>query len=874
MKKSFTQITVAVAMYISLGFTAKAQLSENFADGDFAANPAWTGNTADWIINAAQQLQSNNTTANSVFYLSTANVLATQTQWQFYLRLAFSTSGSNYADVWLTASASNLTMANTTGYFVRVGNTADEISLYRKDANGSEVKIIDGLDGVVGGSNNTFEIKVTRDANNQWALYRDISGTGSNYISEGTAADATFLTSSYFGIVIKQSTASFFQKHYLDDIEIKAFVPDANPPSAVSAAAVSANSLNLVFNEPVDKASAESITNYSVNNSIGQPSSATIDAANPAAVTLVFASNFADGVTNIITINGVKDIAGNTLTNGTAGFSFYTLGLYDIVISEIMADPTPVVGLPEAEWVELKNTSPVPINLQGYKIGKPGGMSGAFPSLLLAPDSAVIVCTSSQLAALSGFGRAVSVTSFPSLGNDGDLLILQMPNGTTMHAVEYSSAWYQNAVKANGGWTLEMIDTHNPCAGITNWKASVDGKGGTPGRKNSVDAINTDATAPNLLRAYAKDSVNLVLFFDEPMDSASAVLASKYNISDGVGAAISATPQGPLFNKVSIVLGNKLAFGKTYTVTVSGLTDCAGNAIDGNTAKLGLASAADSLDVIVNEILFDPKPLGVDYLELYNRGNKIIDLSSLYITNRSSTTGALGTPIQLTTENYLLFPNEFVVATTDVSIVQNLYTVKNPAALLQMGSLPSFPDDKGTAVVLNSAGQITDELNYSYKWHFALVDDEEGVALERIDYSKPTNDASNWTSAASSAGFGTPTYQNSQFRADMLPQGEITISPKMFSPDNDGFEDFAFINFQFPEPGYVANVSIFDAAGRPVRVLQRNTTTAASGSFRWDGLNDKQQKVPVGTYIIYTDIFNLKGQKKTFKNTVIVVRKL
>lgn len=865
---------LAIAMCITVGFTTKAQLSENFADDDFTANPAWVGNTADWLVNASQQLQSNNTTANSSFYLSTASTLATQMQWEFYLRLAFSTSGSNYADVWLTASAGNLTAAATTGYFVRIGNTTDEISLYRKDANGNTVKIIDGLDGTVASGNNTLKIKVSRDGNNQWVLYRDVTGIGSNYISEGVATDATFSTSAYFGILIKQSTASFFQKHYLDDIEIKEFVPDTNPPTVVSATAISANSLNLVFNEPVDIASAQTINNYTVNNAIGQPISATVDAANPAAVTLVFANNFANGVENIITINGVKDIAGNTLANGTASFSFYTPGLYDIVISEIMADPTPVVGLPEAEWVELKNTSPVPINLQGYRIGKPGAMSGAFPSLLLAPDSAVIVCTSSQLAALSAYGRTVSVTSFPSLGNDGDLLILQMPDGATMHAVEYSSTWYQNVVKANGGWTLEMIDTHNPCAGITNWKASVDAKGGTPGRKNSVDAVNPDATPPNLLRAYAKDSVNLILFFNEPMDSTDASLASNYNIGDGIGTAISATPQGPLFNKVSIVLGNKLVSGKTYTVTVSGLTDCAGNAIDGNTTKLGLASAADSLDVIVNEILFDPKPLGVDYVELYNRSNKIIDLSSIYITNRSGTTGALGTPTQLTTENFLLFPNEFIVITTDVNIVQNLYTVNNPAALLQMGLLPSFPDDKGAAVVLNSAGQIIDELNYSYKWHFALMDDEEGVALERIDYSKPTNDPSNWTSAASSAGFGTPTYQNSQFRADMVAQGKITISPRMFSPDNDGFEDFAFIEFQFPEPGYVANVSIFDAAGRPVRILQRNTTTAARGNFRWDGLNDKQQKVPIGTYIIYTDIFNLKGQKKTFKNTVIVARKL
>jgi hypothetical protein len=279
------------------------------------------------------------------------------------------------------------------------------------------------------------------------------------------------------------------------------------------------------------------------------------------------------------------------------------------------------------------------------------------------------------------------------------------------------------------------------------------------------------------------------------------------------------------------------------------------------------------LDVVIDELLFNPRPNGVDYVELFNRSNKIIDLKDLIIANRSSTTGAIGSLKNLKPDPFLFFPGEYIVATEDPAIVKGQYLAKNPDAFAIISSMPSYPDDKGNVVLLNNTGKIIDELPYDSKWHFALLDNEEGVSLERIDPSKPTNDANNWNSAASTVGYGTPTFLNSQYRADLLPQGDIKVQPEIFSPDNDGFDDVALINFRFPEPGYVANITIYDAAGRPVRILQKNATCCATGTFKWDGLNDKQAKVPIGAYVIYTDIYNLKGQRKNFKNTVVVARR-
>ena len=849
----------------------KAQINDNFTDGNFTTNPTWVGNTGDWIVNPGFQLQSNNAIANSGFYLSTANNLATTAQWDFYCNLAFNPSGTNFVDVFLTASASDLSLVTTTGYFVRIGNTLDEIALYKKDAAGTITKIIDGVDAVLNTSNNTLKIRVVRNAANLWTLSRDITGTGTNYFTEGTVTDNTYNSSAFFGVLVRQSTSTFFQRHFFDDIVVQPFVPDVTPPSITAVTALSATTVDVLFNEPVDLVSSQTTSNYIVSNGVGSPATAVRDAGNTALVHLTFAANIPARTNLTITINGVKDVSNNAITNGTSAFSYFVPLQYDVVIDELMADPTPVVALPTNEWLELKNTSAFPINLLNWKLGKATGESGPMPSFVLPAGGYVIVCTGSAVAAMSVYGPTISVTSFPSLNNDADKIYLRSPQGAIIHSVNYTDAWYKNELKKDGGWTLEMIDTKNPCTGINNWKASTDVRGGSPAAKNSVDALNPDVVAPKLLRAYAPDATHITLVFDEPVDSLNSAAASSYAVSDGI-AVTNALPLSVSFDRVLLTLSTPLTTNKIYTVTANTVADCAGNAIGSfKTARVGLTARTDSFDIVVNEILFNPKPNGTDYVEFYNRSKKILNLKNAYIANRN-TAGAVSSIAQFTTEDYLFFPGDYIVVTEDPALVKRDHVANDANAFLQVKTLPSFNDDDGNAILINEQGIVIDEVKYSAKWHFALISNEEDVALERIN-PDAASVQSNFHSAASSVGYGTPTYKNSQNRIDLAVQGDITITPAIVSPDNDGIDDFATIQYSFPEPGYIANITIFDAAGRPVRYLERNALSGIKGYYRWDGLGEKMQKLPVGIYIIYTEIFNLQGKTKKFKNTIVVARR-
>lgn len=329
---------------------------------------------------------------------------------------------------------------------------------------------------------------MVRNTANQWILQRDLTGTGSGYFTEDKVIDATYLTGAYFGVLLKQSTvATFAQKHFFDDLEIKAYLPDVLPPAIKATTVITANTLDVLFSEPLNNASSEQAINYSVNNSLSSPVSAAQDVTNTALMHLTFSNTFPSGTNCLLTVNGVKDITGNAITNGTATFTYfapYTAAQYGVVIDKVMASPTPQVALPNNEWIELRNASANAINLQGWRISSATGTSGSMPDFILKPDSFLVVCAGSIVAEMSAFGTTISVTNFPSMDNDAGTISLISAKGKTIHALGYSSTGYQSELKKAGGWSLEMIDTKNPCSGISNWKASTDLRGGSPGSKN------------------------------------------------------------------------------------------------------------------------------------------------------------------------------------------------------------------------------------------------------------------------------------------------------------------------------------------------------------------------------------------------------
>jgi len=318
-------------------------------------------------------------------------------------------------------------------------------------------------------------------------------------------------------------------------------------------------------------------------------------------------------------------------------------------------------------------------------------------------------------------------------------------------------------------------------------------------------------------------------------------------------------------------------FGKTrgneLNLAASGVSDLSGKSMSPDTRSFSYSFSPEVGSILINEVLFNPLSGGTDFVELVNVSEQTIPANRLKLATRDDAL-ALKQIYPVTTEKRVLKPGEFLVCTKDPAIVASQYITSNLVSFCTMKSFPSYSDDSGTVVLLNDSLEVLDEFSYSAKMHSPFLANEEGISLERISLEKPTNDHTNWASAAASVGFATPGLPNSQAESETEIRDEITPEPKAFSPNTDGYNDELMIKFKFSKPGYIANVRIFDAAGRLVRFLVKNQSIAQQGIWLWDGKSESGQKLAVGVYIILVEVFDQEGHTKALKKTCTLTDRL
>ncbi len=859
-------------LFLLLLFPAIAisQVSDNFDDGDFTQNPTWDGTANKFKINNGKQLQLNDTAAGTA-YLSTANGMIENTEWRFWVKFSFSPSSNNNGRIYLVSDNSDLS-AGLNGYFIQLGEagSSDALELFRQNGN-DLFPVCRGSDGLIS-SSFAIGIKVTRDDKGNWQLFADPDG-GENYRPEAQGFDNAIATTQYLGFFCKY-TKSNSSKMYFDNVYAGDLIVDTEPPVVESLFPLSDTTLSVNFSETVDQTSATNIENYMLTPGASSPVSAVLQSG-AASVVLTFEEPFVSGTGYNIEISGIKDISGNVMETANFNFTYYVPVQHDVVFNEIMADPNPPVGLPEYEYLELFNRTANVINLSGWKLVV-GTSEKVFDNVSIAANGYLILAKNSAAQELSEYGPFYGFGTF-SLKNSGQTLELYDAQGNLISRLTYSDGWYGDPDKDDGGWSLEQINPDNICSEGENWTASVDNSGGTPGRANSVLAQTKLFPAVKQLEILA-DNI-LRLRFNQTMNTETTGQTSVYTADNGLGNPKYVYTFEDEKDKVELYFENVFQLGQEYKLTVSNdVKNCIGlSPLSDTVIVFGLPDTVTAGDIIINEVLFNPLGDGVDYVELYNRSGKILDLSQLLLGGiKNSPPNPPDTTFYEIVSSQLLYPpHTYKLLTVSPQKVSEQYRIKDETAFLQTEHFPSYPNDKGTVVIAGSNGAFIDRFDYSEDMHYPLLNYYDGVSLERISFDMPTNDPSNWHSASETCGFGTPGYRNSQYMVADSSITEITVEPEIFSPDNDGYNDVTAIKYRFDSPGYSLTMYVFDKSGHLVRKLAENLYTGTSeGSIFWNGLKDDGTKAPVGIYIVFIRVFNLEGNVKEFKKTVVLASKL
>ena len=633
--------------------------------------------------------------------------------------------------------------------------------------------------------------------------------------------------------------------------------PEFDQPILLSATIQNLSTIELRFSKKLDSLSLinSAITGVSV-------SQLQILEAQSESALLILTNPLEEGIVYTLSIKGAADCFGNLITDDEITFGKgKTPSIHQVVINEIF--PIPDVKLNplfDAEFVELYNNTTSLISLDSCffsDLSSDASLNGA----IIEPNDYLIICEIAAVENLSKYGKVIGISSWPSLNNSGDVLSLTCKN-QSIHTVEYDDEWYQLEDKKDGGWSLEQIDAANPCGENLNWKGSLDANKATPGKDNSILGVLKDDVSPELISANAINDTTLLVEFNENI-SLTDFSSASFKIAPAIVAEFDSL-QG---KKVLILsLKSPLSFRTIYTLTLTGISDCVGNSAVNLTVSFGLPENGSAGDLVINEILFDAySTASTDFVEVYNRSEKIINLQGWLIADFDENKDTLDGFQLISNVPRSILPNEFAVISKSNQDLVKHYTAINEKTFIQITSMPSYPNDEGSVILLNDSALVVDRVDYSSDFHHVIIKNTEGISIERLDYERPSGDGTNWHSAARSVGFATPGIQNSQFKIATNFSESVILEPQTFSPDNDGFNDVLNINYAFDAPGNVANIEIMDTDGRPIKILSQNELLAISGTISWDGSSDNNLKARAGMYIVHFEIFNEKGENQRFK---------
>ncbi len=547
-----------------------------------------------------------------------------------------------------------------------------------------------------------------------------------------------------------------------------------------------------------------------------------------------------------------------------------------ILINEIMFAPSG----DEPEWVEIYNASNDTVNLKNWSISDATSkVTITKNDFWIHPKEYAVLSRDSTILNFYQIPSKVLSLSLPTLNNTEDAVVIYDNTNSKIDSVYYFGRWGKT------GFSIERIDFQDPSIDSSNWSIPADSIKATPGKENSAmrknfdlkissieipkfsdyaSTINVKLTVQNIgLNQVNNFSIDVFrdLNFDSTASENEMILTRTFQLT--LNKKDSAT--------INLEITNLEPGENILIFSINFPSD---ENLSNNTAikKLNLSFPVNA--IVINEIMFDPLPGYCEYIELFNHSDKPVNLKNWKFNDMRSQDGRANF-ILLSQNDFIISPGEYVVIASDTTIFKYLNPGDSLDKLIILNKSLSLNNDFDDVVITDLTGGIIDSVRYFSSWHSQIVTDKRGHSLEKINPDLPSADKSSWMTSSAKSG-GTPGKRNTAYieTKEQNQIAKISVTPNIFSPDGDGFDDVCVISYSLPFNSGIINVKIFDSYGRQIKTLASNQYTTQNGNLLWDGTDENGKIARIGIYIILFEAVSENGEIFKQKLTVVLAKKL
>lgn len=824
------------SLLIGLCCYAHAQIID-----DFSVFPRihWYGDTA--LFQASNgQLLSNGSGTDSLL-LSCKNELNNDSliQLEISFQLDLSPSNNNFLELHLCSDS--LLSPSSSSLYLRIGETgaADQLRLFQR---------IQGTDSLI--YSTAYPDNFIKNRNFQLLfLYSDDSllcviDTSANGIGDTVFQSSlmpSFRDANFFHILCRH-TSSNVQNFRFDEFKWIHYQKDNDGPKLLGLSTNYHGHIEALFNEAP----------YQLNQLDVLVNNGTIDSLHQRTEVLtVYASQVENKSWNKVQFT-VQDVFGN-LTVLTDSVFHFAHEFSDLRFTELMIDPSPPVGLPEAEYIEIQNFSSVAINLEGWSL-RDEQKTYPLSNYLLPANSVLLLVDEDELDSFSCKHKLGLNT--PSLSNSGKCIQLINPKNQIIDEICYFSDSYKDSRKEAGGWSLSLIDSSLQAYSHCNWQASKQATGGSPGQENEWE--NSSCSPHDLQLKYLlyhqPDSVELQLDQSLEKFQLPQLLQLKSNLE---------------IESMEVGFGNRLQIkfkGEIRANSYLHLSNLKGNESESpSQIKIELSPpiSATNAEIYITELLAQPQDEQEEYIELLNLSAGPIRLNELRIGKYDSLFAQIQDPKPISDLPLYWPPNSRL-------LLSSYEMPSECTAICLEAKIPSMGNSSGSIAVSDASLNLIDSLLYEDDWHHPYLSNLDGVALEKIHSTGP-NEKSNWRSASSTDNYGSPGCENSQHSNSINISGKcFYLSNYHISTNNDGLNDDIEISFKFPVEGYGLRTLIFNESGSFIGEAFPLQTLSTSGSLFWNGSTATGSLLEPGVYYLLLEAAHPSRKPIKEKQLIII----